>query len=200
MGRKYPLLFQQFRAKLSDGRRVCKGESVDSGSRYMSLGRPLFWTAIIAVPSLLFPGSRVQAQELAVHQRQVHQARQVPEDTVAGEVTEHPECTYFTDGQRTAATRSLGARAHLTDQITRLRVAAMGETNTPPAASSGPAFIPNGGNTNNNRATEPTSNTKIDFYIFQALNQAGVAPAPPTTDSEFIRRVTLDLTGRIPTT
>src|SRR6185295_15893895 len=28
---------------------------------------------------------------------------------------------------------------------------------------------------------------------------AGVAPAPPTNDYEFIRRVTLDLTGRIPT-
>lgn len=39
----------------------------------------------------------------------------------------------------------------------------------------------------------------IDTYIFQALSAAGVAPAPPTNDFEFIRRVTLDLTGRIPT-
>lgn len=39
----------------------------------------------------------------------------------------------------------------------------------------------------------------IDYYIFSALQGAGVAPAPPTTDYEFIRRVTLDLTGRIPT-
>jgi hypothetical protein len=32
------------------------------------------------------------------------------------------------------------------------------------------------------------------------MAQANVTPAPPTTDYEFVRRVTLDLTGRIPTT
>src|SRR5271165_142702 len=39
----------------------------------------------------------------------------------------------------------------------------------------------------------------IDGYLFQAMQNAGVTPADPTTDYEFIRRVTLDLTGRIPT-
>jgi hypothetical protein len=39
----------------------------------------------------------------------------------------------------------------------------------------------------------------IDKYIFGALQDAGVTPADPTTDAEFIRRITLDLTGRIPT-
>ena len=39
----------------------------------------------------------------------------------------------------------------------------------------------------------------IDKLIFPALAQANVAPAPPTTDYEFIRRVTIDLTGHIPT-
>ena len=39
----------------------------------------------------------------------------------------------------------------------------------------------------------------IDKYIFGALQAAGVTPADPTTDAEFIRRITLDLTGRIPT-
>jgi hypothetical protein len=38
----------------------------------------------------------------------------------------------------------------------------------------------------------------IDAYIFAAIRAAGVSPAPATTDFEFIRRVTLDLTGRIP--
>jgi len=38
----------------------------------------------------------------------------------------------------------------------------------------------------------------IDRHIFPALVAAGVPPAKPTTDYEFIRRVTLDLTGRIP--
>ena len=44
-----------------------------------------------------------------------------------------------------------------------------------------------------------TSTNTIDQYIFQAMKDAGVTPAPATTDYEFIRRVTLDLTGRIPT-
>ena len=38
----------------------------------------------------------------------------------------------------------------------------------------------------------------IDQYIFSAIQDAGVQPADPTTDWEFIRRVTFDLTGRIP--
>src|SRR4051812_14551675 len=39
----------------------------------------------------------------------------------------------------------------------------------------------------------------IDYYLFGAMQNAGVTPAPSTNDYEFIRRVTLDLTGRIPT-
>ncbi len=38
----------------------------------------------------------------------------------------------------------------------------------------------------------------IDKYLFAAMQSAGVQPADTTTDWEFIRRVTLDLTGRIP--
>ena len=44
----------------------------------------------------------------------------------------------------------------------------------------------------------PSGNT-IDINIFQALSDAGVQPAAATSDWEFIRRATLDLTGRIPT-
>ena len=38
----------------------------------------------------------------------------------------------------------------------------------------------------------------IDKYLFQAMQDAGVAPADRTNDFEFVRRATLDLTGRIP--
>jgi hypothetical protein len=56
--------------------------------------------------------------------------------------------------------------------------------------------IPGGGRT---RAAVDLSNAGlIDQYIFSALQSAGVQPANPTTDWEFIRRVTLDLTGRTP--
>ena len=46
---------------------------------------------------------------------------------------------------------------------------------------------------------EQTQSGSVDSYIFGALQSAGVQPAPATTDYEFIRRATLDLTGRIPT-
>ncbi len=39
----------------------------------------------------------------------------------------------------------------------------------------------------------------IDSYIFADFQAKGITPAAKTTDWEFIRRVTLDLTGRIPT-
>src|SRR5437016_5711745 len=38
----------------------------------------------------------------------------------------------------------------------------------------------------------------IDDEIFNTLAAAGVQSAPLTTDEEFLRRVSLDLTGRIP--
>jgi hypothetical protein len=53
------------------------------------------------------------------------------------------------------------------------------------------------GGTRTDNEQHPTGT--VDKYIFQALSTAGVAPAPPTTDYEFVRRIYLDLTGRIPT-
>ncbi len=38
----------------------------------------------------------------------------------------------------------------------------------------------------------------VDRLIAKKMNAAGVAPAGPATDAEFLRRVSLDLTGRIP--
>jgi len=39
----------------------------------------------------------------------------------------------------------------------------------------------------------------IDDYIFNRMAGAGIQSAPLASDAEFLRRVTLDLTGRIPT-
>jgi hypothetical protein len=43
-----------------------------------------------------------------------------------------------------------------------------------------------------------SSKNLIDQYIYQALQAAGVQPAARTTDYEFLRRVSFDLTGRPP--
>lgn len=45
----------------------------------------------------------------------------------------------------------------------------------------------------------PIEGDSIDDFVFGLLERKGVAPAPPTTDAEFLRRVSIDLTGRIPT-
>src|SRR5262245_49988607 len=47
-------------------------------------------------------------------------------------------------------------------------------------------------------AGQPHIYNPVDRYIFARLDQMGVKPAFVSSDSEFIRRVTLDLTGRIP--
>lgn len=39
----------------------------------------------------------------------------------------------------------------------------------------------------------------VDRYVDARLQEAGIAPAPPADDANFIRRLTLDLVGRIPT-
>jgi hypothetical protein len=39
----------------------------------------------------------------------------------------------------------------------------------------------------------------VDHYIGQSLRKAAVAPAPPADDATLVRRLTLDLAGRIPT-
>jgi hypothetical protein len=58
------------------------------------------------------------------------------------------------------------------------------------------APVPGGGRTGT--AVDLSNAGMIDQYIFSALQSAGVQPANLTTDWEFIRRLTLDLTGRIP--
>src|SRR4051812_29179347 len=45
----------------------------------------------------------------------------------------------------------------------------------------------------------PPSNNFVDDLVFGKLRNAGVDAAELTQDSEFVRRIYLDLTGRIPT-
>jgi hypothetical protein len=89
----------------------------------------------------------------------------------------HPECTFWgANHEKFVKTGKSASLSALTERV----VAGL-----PRLASSGSSSHASGDNT-------------IDTYIFPAIAAAGVTPAPPTTDYEFIRRVTLDLTGRIP--
>lgn len=93
-------------------------------------------------------------------------------------------CSYFGPRHDEFAAAKAGgaARAHVLAQLT----------------SQVSAQLPVQARSRHSGGMPGTENT-IDKYIFQALAQSGVTPAPDATDWEFIRRVTLDLTGRIPT-
>src|SRR5690242_16970934 len=94
------------------------------------------------------------------------------------------ECTYFgSDREKVsdAAVKATGhGRLHPLSDLTGRITAEL-------------AYVPPGSPTYGFDQSHP--NGSIDSYIFADLQTHGITPAPATTDWEFIRRVTLDLTG-----
>jgi hypothetical protein len=111
------------------------------------------------------------------------------QDTVGGGLAvDHSECAFFGSGRETyarLALQAMGKRVPESAASTRTRQvsAAIGKIH----GESTPSF-----------QSAPKPDT-IDYYILSGLQAAGVAPADKTDDYTFFRRVTLDLTGRIPT-
>jgi hypothetical protein len=93
---------------------------------------------------------------------------------------QHAECALFgPEGEQfRAAKRNQWALGALTAEV----AAHLGTARTKAPKAAEPA------------ATQGT----IDTHIFKALSDAGVVPAPRTSDYEFIRRASLDLVGRVP--
>jgi hypothetical protein len=101
----------------------------------------------------------------------------------------HAECALFGPNHNKFVAGALNPQG-----VTPLRVKMSALTTQVSAQLS---FLPPGSSTHT--FDQQNQAGPIDTYIFGAMAAAGVVPAPPTTDYEFIRRVTLDLTGRIPT-
>jgi hypothetical protein len=101
---------------------------------------------------------------------------------------EHPECSFFGPQRERYVTDALqrlgGGRAHNLTAVTNQVVRSL------PATSGGSGTRPR---------DQAHAKGSIDSYIFADFDKNGITPAPPTTDWEFVRRATLDLTGRIPT-
>jgi Protein of unknown function (DUF1549)/Protein of unknown function (DUF1553) len=97
----------------------------------------------------------------------------------------HAECDYFGAQRERYADAALRAASH-THALGNLtgRVSAM--------------LAPAGGGGRTRFGQTHTSASSIDSYIQADFTAHNITPAPITTDWEFIRRVTLDLTGRIP--
>jgi hypothetical protein len=109
-----------------------------------------------------------------------------------------PNCSYF--GPEREAYRNPGGALVRAAALTKLVGAqlppiSLARADAAPASTTLPS-VPGGSRTG---TTLNAPENTIDKYIFPALATAGVAPAPPTTDYEFVRRIYLDLTGRIPT-
>ena len=65
-------------------------------------------------------------------------------------------------------------------------------------AVSHPAGVSSSGLTGVVSHVRPVIANYVDEEIFGAMSAAAVTAAPPSSDAEFLRRATLDLTGRIP--
>jgi hypothetical protein len=113
------------------------------------------------------------------------------EESEEGLAVEHAECSFFgaqRAGFRTGPVRerqAVGAFGRMTEQVVR-------QLSAPDTRDQ---FR---GNSRTNSVAEAGQGGTIDRHIFGTLHQQGVEPAPRTSDFEFIRRVSLDLTGRIP--
>ncbi len=106
---------------------------------------------------------------------------------------EHPECVLFGPQYNQFVAKAINPNGPTPHQA---EVSAM----TTAVAALLPNLLPKappGSRTDGFEKQVPAGG--IDSYIFGAMQAAGVSPAPPTNDYEFIRRITLDLTGRIPT-
>lgn len=106
---------------------------------------------------------------------------QAPEQDDPG-VENHSSCSFFGEEREKYAreSRTRHWRGRLTSQVTNL---------LPAAAVAGPK----------RKSTEARQySSVIDREIFGRLEREGIAAAPLTNDFEFARRVSLDLTGRVP--
>ena len=102
----------------------------------------------------------------------------------------HPECTYFGPQRDRFQPRQGNPSGELTAQVTKMLGSRM--------VAASMATPPGGSRTFGKGGSNNASNL-IDVFIWKAFQANGVTPAAQTNDYEFIRRVTLDLTGRVPT-
>lgn len=106
------------------------------------------------------------------------------QEQAPADLENHSDCSFFgvEHEKYSMEARDRYWRSRLTDEVTRY----------------GPkALVPPGTRTKVLQDQGPDS--PIDNAIFADLQKKGIAPAEKTNDFEFARRVTLDLTGRIPT-
>ena len=133
----------------------------------------------------------LEAQE-AAQQVSLADQRQQPAAIEADVHTPHAECMFFTkEGERfrPAVSNPRDPRYRAQFGLSRMTEDVAQRLVTPEASiSSNASGVP----------PIATSKNLIDQYIYKGLQEAGVTPAERTNEYEFVRRVSLDLTGRPP--
>ena len=109
------------------------------------------------------------------------------DDLETGGWVQHADCSYFGAHRDDYLLSGVGAELRAAQMRSELTAAVSTQLGGAPLRSRTSA-----------RAAQPVSGP-IDSFIFGELEKQGIPAAPPAADSEFLRRVTLDLTGRIPT-
>ena len=107
-------------------------------------------------------------------------------------IVDHAECAFFTGKREQIAQGGMNGSPKMLTHIGNLTMEVAGRL------GGSQEFIPGGSRTGGLQQNPLAGLGAIDRNLFGAMMQAGVTPADRTNDFEFIRRVTLDLTGRIP--
>ncbi|MEZ5362367.1 MAG: DUF1553 domain-containing protein [Bryobacterales bacterium] len=116
------------------------------------------------------------------------------DDLERGGWISHVGCSFFGEHREDYLLSGLGAEMLAAEQRSKLTAAVTARLDSsvaPPLRSRTSARMA--------ESSGPIAGDSIDAFIFGELEKQGIPPAPPTTDSEFLRRATLDLLGRIPT-
>ena len=143
--------------------------------------------------AFLLLAASVQVLWNPLHAQQVFSA-----ETYGGDIgVQHSECSFFTDAREKLLDSSLEG-----DRIAAARRSVLTSSGlSGHVVSASPKmsanFLPQRSRAASSRNLEARG--IIDENIFGTLQAAAVTPAPASTDAEFLRRVSLDLTGRIPT-
>ncbi len=122
---------------------------------------------------------------------------QAQEQETAPPGVAHAECTFF--GPQREHFLPHDQNGHALSDVTAKVTAMLGTSSVAHAVTaSAMPTAPGGTRTFGTGNTSTTSTNLIDTFIWQAFQANGVTPAAQTNDYEFVRRVYLDLTGRIP--
>jgi len=120
------------------------------------------------------------------------QAQEAPEPEIQ---TDHAECMYYGPRRAEFLEQALSAARrgrHGFSAETERIVGRLG------GGSDTRSFVPGGSRTDSSQQTTESGNL-IDRHIFGVLQAKGIQPAAKSSDGEYMRRVSLDLTGRVPT-